>query len=119
MMRFKKPNKIPEANVQAEIYRLLRNKNIKVCLEYRMECESQGRHIRADIAVIHEGNIICLIECKSRKGSKGVNKQTRQYKAYKSIGVDFIYCLNWHEIKDAVNYVVDKISKQTEQHNRR
>ena len=105
-MRFIRPKRIPEANVQAEIYRLLRNKGIKCCLEYRVEVPEYNNHLRADIAIINGDDIACLVEVKSRKNGK-INKEGRQYKKYISLGVPVIYCLSFKE----VGHCVDEISK--------
>ncbi len=104
-MKFKAPKVLPEANTQAEIYRILRNKGIKCCLEYGMKCEYQNRNIRADIAVIKDGYIICLVECKSKGSSP--DEEGRQYDAYDSLGVEFIYCMGWKEIKKTVEYIIE------------
>ena len=110
-MKFTPPTKIPESNVQAEIYRQLRNRGIKCCLEYRMECAKYSRHIRADIAIVKEDEIICLVECKSRKVGAKLNINTRQFNCYRSLGVDFFYCLGWHEIKTTVNKIIERVSR--------
>lgn len=104
-IKFNPPRVLPEANTQAEIYRQLRNLDIKCCLEFSMKCEQQGRTIRADMAVIKDGYILCLIECKSKGDAP--NEEGQQYDAYDSLGIEFAYCMGWKEIKKTVKYIIE------------
>jgi len=103
-MKFIRPKKIPEANIQAEIYKNLRDLKIKCCLEYRFKTPL-GYHMRADVAVIKDGFVICFIECKSRKDNRNIYKDGRQYKGYMSTGVETIYCMAWDEIKETIRKI--------------
>ena len=104
-VKFIRPNRLHEANVQAEVYRQLRNNDIKCCLEYRIHCPKYNCIVRADIVIIRDGLITAIIECKSRKSDKKPNYSGRQYKKYKSIGIPVIYCMDF---KQAIN-ILDEI----------
>ena len=105
-MKFIPPRRLPEANIQAEAYRQLRNNNIKCCLEYRIYIPDFNSYIRADIAIIKDDEVILLIECKSRKRNKSPNKDGRQYKKYKSLGIPILYCMDFKEAQN----ILDDIS---------
>ena len=78
-MKFVKPKKIPEANIQAEIYHFCRNNNIRVCLEYSY------KHCRFDIVIINDNDdIVLYIETKSHKKPNIKNKSynTKQILKY-------------------------------------
>ena len=113
-IKFIKPNRIPEANVQAEIYRKLRNRDIRCCLEYRMEVPEYGNYLRADIAVLVGDYIACLIECKSRVNGK-VNKNGRQYKKYLSLGLPTIYCMSIYDVNETVSRILDIIKNDNKE----
>lgn len=105
-MKFIKPRRLPEANIQAEVYRQLRNQGIKCCLEYRIYIESMNCHIRADVVIIQDGDIIAIIECKSRKEDGEPNKSGRQYKKYKELGIPFIYCMTFKQVPKIINKII-------------
>ena len=94
-MDFIKPKRIPEANIQAEIYRFCRNNNIKVCLEYKVE------NCRLDIVIVKHERIILIIETKSRKKEYPKNKRykTKQINKYKKFEVPILVCASWYEIE--------------------
>ena len=107
-MKFIRPRRMPEANIQAEIYRGLRNRGVKCCLEYKHRLNN-NKFIRADIAVIKDDQIILFIECKSRKEGAEPFKEGRQYNNYSNSGVDFIYCMNWLEIQNTIKEVLNRM----------
>lgn len=104
---FVNPKRLPEANVQAELYSRLRNAGVNIMLEYRCAISSMNSNIRMDIAVIQGKRIICAIECKSRAKNKHVNIQSRQHHKYLSIGIPFIYCLSMGEVESCYKQVID------------
>ena len=106
-MKFIKPKKLPEANIQAELYRQLRNNNIKCCLEYRIRIPEFKRNIRADIVVIKDSRIIVIIEVKSRYGDDEINKDSRQWKCYETLNVPIIYCMNFRQVPITINKVLE------------
>lgn len=95
-MKFIRPNKMPEANIQAEIYRLCRNEGINICLEYTFN------NCRFDAVIIKNGEIIAIVETKSRKkvNHKRLLK-TKQLLKYLSFGIPVILCASWNEIESA------------------
>ena len=105
VMKFIKPNRLHESNIQAEAYRQLRNNNVKCCLEYSIHCPEFNSNIRADIILIKDNKITAIIECKSRKRNKEPNYKGRQYKKYQSLGLPIIYCMDF---SDAIN-IMSKI----------
>ena len=106
VLKFIKPKRLPEANIQAEVYRQLRNKGIKCCLEYRFYIESMNSYIRADVIIIQNDNIVAIIECKSRKKEGNPNKDGRQYQKYRALGIPFIYCMTFKEVPKIVNEAI-------------
>ncbi len=99
-MKFKAPKRLPEANVQAELYRLLRNNKFRCCLEYKTKT-FQVEVIRIDCVVIDEfDNVILAIETKSSmRKEKRVNTGTKQFERYEKLGIPFCYCHNFAQIK--------------------
>ena len=105
-MKFIRPRRLPEANIQAELYRQLRNRDIKCCLEYRIYVKSMDSFIRADVIIIKDSIIICIIECKSRREGSKPNKNGRQYRSYASLGVPFMYCMTFKQVPKMVDEVI-------------
>jgi len=110
-IKFIAPKRIPEANVQAEIYRKLINRGIYCVLEYRMKVPEYGNHLRADVAVIVDGYVSCLVECKSRVNGK-VNVNGRQYKKYESVGLPTIYCMCFDDVDECLSEIIRIIKWQ-------
>lgn len=104
-LEFIPPTRLPEANIQAEIYRHLRNRNIKCCLEYRMFCDETKRFLRADVVTITDGRILSIIECKSRDNNFKVNENGRQYQQYKSFDIPVFYCMNFKHVERVANLI--------------
>lgn len=102
---FTPPKRLPEANIQAELYRLLRNSNIKCCLEYRMLCKETDSFLRADIVTIKNNRITSIIECKSRDNNFNVNTSGKQYYQYSTFGIPIFYCMNFKHVTRTVNLV--------------
>lgn len=93
-MDFIRPKRMPEANIQAEIYRYCRNNNISICLEYKKD------NCRFDAVIIKNEKIIAIVETKSRKNIDHDRvKRTLQYRKYKKYNVPIILCLHWSEIE--------------------
>lgn len=105
-MKFIAPKRMPEANVQAELYRQLRNKGIRCCLEYKMKTP-KGENVRVDCVIMDANDfIILLVETKSSKReNKRVNTGTRQYERYEDLGLPFTYCINTKDAEPIVEAV--------------
>lgn len=105
-MKFIAPKRMPEANVQAELYRQLRNKGLRCCLEYKMKTP-KGENVRVDCIIFDENNfIVLLVETKSSKRpDKRVNTGTRQFERYKDLGLPFTYCINTKDAEPIVEAV--------------
>ena len=66
-MNFIKPKRMPEAVIQAELYRRLRNKGVRICLEYTAKCKiGRSGIVRLDAVIVKDDEVIASIECKSR-----------------------------------------------------
>ncbi len=105
-MKYIKPKKLAEANVQAELYRQLKNNDIDCVLEYAVHVPLLNCGMRIDVIIISKGEIIAAIECKSRGADRTINRRGRQYRKYQTLGVPFFYCMNIDEIPKIVNYYV-------------
>jgi hypothetical protein len=93
-------DRINSANVQAELYRRLRARDINCRLEYTYQ------NCRFDLVVIVDGYIVALTECKNTKTKLFPNKNGRQYKKYSLFGLPLLYCLNMDEIDDTVKLIL-------------
>jgi len=83
-MKFYKPKKLREANIQAELYRQLTNIGIKCYLEYPIYKEGCGK-LRIDCVVLDnkENEILAAIEVRSYKDIYvKVNKKTKRMMRY-------------------------------------
>lgn len=112
-MDFIKPKHLPEANIQAELYRHLRNDGIKCCLEYRMYVEEFNTFCRADLIIIKGKKIIAIIECKSRDNNFEVNKGGKQFRQYKTFGIPIFYCMNFKHVERTLNLIKLLITQGT------
>ena len=102
-MKLTKPKRISEATIQAELYMQLKLSGFECCLEYPIKLKDSS--MRADVAVFHNGYVLCLIELKSRRIGNTPNKGTRQYKKYLSTGLPFCYCMHLDEIPSVLKWV--------------
>ena len=105
-MKFTKPKKLPEANIQAELYHYLRNEGIRCCLEYHMHCESTGNNLRADIVTVIDDEIGCIVECKSRTFNFGIETTGKQYQQYKSFDIPLFYCMKFTHVKKTLESII-------------
>lgn len=109
-MQFIPPKRLHESNIQAEAYRQLRNNNIKCCLEYTIHCKEFNSKVRSDIVIIEDGQIILIIECKSRVKKLEPNFKGRQYQKYQSLSIPVIYCMNFTQAKNIADKVMPYLS---------
>ena len=101
---YTRPEKLPEANIQAELYLRLRNAGF--------ECQLEYFHAgwRIDCAVLDPRNprlILCLIEVKNHRLTKADKSQIA---GYKSIGVPVLVVEGLGDI----DTVVDRIAKSVD-----
>lgn len=97
-MLFKYPKRLPEANIQAELYKQLTNLGFHVMLEYKHE------NSRFDIIVYSKGQIDCIIEVKRSSKAK---TDTKQLDKYRSFGITVLVCLGWSDISRVKQLVMD------------
>ena len=100
-MQFIKPRRIPEANIQAEIYKRLKEMNIESMLEYRFK----EFRLRADLIVIKNNEIICACEVKSKVSDRPVMTFGKQFQKYMKLGIPIFYCLNLKEVDRVVGKI--------------
>ena len=99
------PKRLPEANIQAEIYHQCRLLGINCILEYKVP------RSRFDICIIKDDKIVLIIETKSHKINHQtlvppINKQMKKYQWWK---VPILYCGHMEQVQE----VIDKIKKAT------
>ncbi len=102
-MQFIKPKRIPEANIQAEIYKQLKEVNIESMLEYRFK----EFRLRADLIVIKNSKIICACEVKSWSKPRSINPNGKQFRKYLKLGIPIFYCGRI----DKIDNLIEKIKK--------
>lgn len=107
-MQFNFPKRLPEANIQAEIYRRCKELDIECYLEYKHE------HCRFDIVIVRDELIIGIIEVKNSVRTK-INKRTRQYKKYSSYGVPLHYCLGQNYVDSTINQIINWLRPPSQQ----
>ena len=105
-MKFKKPDKLPSANIKAEIYRLLKEHDIKCCLDYRVATE-YGELATFSIVIVKDSLIVCAIIVKSMNNNTGLNVNTSRYKKYKSFGFDLFECTRFSQARTVVDDIVE------------
>jgi hypothetical protein len=103
-MEYVRPTRLPEANIQAEVYRRLKELNIECVLEYKFVKEK----IRADVIVIKDNKIICACEIKSKLYlNRPVNTTTKQFKKYFSLGIPIFYTGRLEKVDELINRIVN------------
>ena len=103
MVEYIKPKRIPEAQIQAEIYRQFCFHDISCQLEYRLPT-IRGR---VDIAVYRDKELKCLIEVKRcrKDHSRPDPSKLKQYQKYLKVGVPVFYCYGFQEISNIIYQV--------------
>ena len=98
-LKFVKPKRISEANIQALISHKLRLKNIPHYLEYGIK--GIGRF---DIVILNatEKEIIVIVEVKSYIINRPPNINTIQAKRYKTCNVPLLYCGHIDQIDELI-----------------
>ena len=101
---FVRPKRLPEANIQAELYNVLKFNKIESILGYRFK----EFRLRADLIVIKNNKIICACEIKSNRDfNKEPNLDTRQFRKYQALGIPIFYCNHMDKIEKVVNLIKD------------
>ena len=99
-MQFIQPKRVAEANIQAELYRRLKELSITCYLEYKIKLinctTSRRKSLRVDLLVLKNNKIVCLIEIKSHRVKREFLSQTKQIQTYLSLGIPFILCDNFN-----------------------
>ncbi|MCP4110059.1 MAG: hypothetical protein GY749_31815 [Desulfobacteraceae bacterium] len=114
-IKFVKPRRMPEPVIQAEIYRRLRDRKIKCIIGCPIYCEDYEKDLFPDLAILHEGYIVGLVEIKSFRKSKSVSDriinnldekelQSKQLKRYLLYNLPLYYCTSWEGINKAVEF---------------
>lgn len=114
-------SKIPEANIQAELYyqlKLIKIKSFLECVKYKNRIKS-----KFDVAVLDNSgdNIIAIVEIKSwsnKATSMWSRKSQKQFKKYSEYGLPLLYCCGMQEIdltidsikQIRINYINGKIT---------
>ena len=104
-MKYRKPKKLPSANIKAEIYRLLRDNNIQCCLDYRLATE-YGELATLSIVVIQDDEIVCAIIVRSMNSNDGLNTNTNRFRKYDSFGIDLFECTRMDQVPSVVDQVI-------------
>jgi len=100
-----------EATIQAEIYRLLMNINIKCYLEIKIQNPKRRLNSIVDIVVVDNNeDIVYLIEVKPKPKTLNPKKKTTiQVDRYIEISeyydIPFIYCYGYEEIEKTINAI--------------
>jgi len=102
-LRYEKPDRLPEANIQAELWQALGDRGIHCLLEYTLR--GVGRF---DIALLDlaEEYIVGVVEVKSYKMDRPAKRNTKQIAKYSRLGVEVFMCGHRNQIPA----VADKIA---------
>jgi len=120
-MKFISPKRIPEPNIQAEIYHRLKLKGIECMLEMHLYCEKYGGELTPDILIISKEQIVGIIEVKSLIGDKRLSNReifpdmqisSKQLKRYLLYGLPLFYCTNWEGIEKAIEFAEGLVQGQ-------
>ncbi|MBA7682254.1 hypothetical protein ES703_90603 [subsurface metagenome] len=87
---------------------MCRDANVNICLEYK------HNDCRFDAVIYDKNNeILAIIEFKNRWGKYAnyVNTDTKQHKKYISYGIPVIYVLNFSDVGEKFNVVMDLLKE--------
>lgn len=105
-------DRVPEANIQAEFYRICRKYGIAILLEIKYE------DCRFDAIIFRNDTPFAIVEVKNRSersAEKGLNKRGRQMKKYTRFGLPIIAVLSSKHILPSVEKVLMLLQKADEQ----
>lgn len=92
--------KVPEANIQAEFYRLCRQNDVKILLEVKYQ------NCRFDAVVFNNDKPFAIVEIKNygkKCTERGLKRTGRQWLKYSSYGIPVIEVLNSRQIVPKFN----------------
>jgi len=90
------PRRISSANVQAEFYRQCMNAGIKCHLEYRVD------NCRFDAVIVHNDEIVFIIEAKNYKPNPQRPRAVKQLEKYSQYGIPVILLKDFSSIEPAI-----------------
>lgn len=97
-MKFIRPKRLPEANIQAEFYHRCRGIGLRLCLEYKYE------HCRFDAVMIGDDDMVyAIVEFKSRIYPIDGVYDTKQIRKYSQYNIPIVLCFSYKEIDNAIN----------------
>lgn len=99
-IKYDNSNRLPEANVQAELYRRCWNQGIKCILEHRHE------GCRFDALILDSNyEAIAIVEVKNARKLRKPLLERKQYQKYSAFGVPVIYLNGYKEINQVIEHV--------------
>ena len=98
-MKFTKPNRIAEANIQAEFYHQCQLNGIECYLEYKHE------HSRFDAVIIMNEEIRFIVEFKSYKTDKKGKTNTKQLDKYRQYEIPLFLITRMNQIDEAIKFI--------------
>ena len=107
-LKYVRQRRNPEALIQSELYKRLREKGFFVLLEYKVFCSEFNLFARLDLAVVHNDEIFSIIECKKKyPANRDRFIQSTQYRKLKSLKAPVFYCFGWGDIESTVNKICE------------
>lgn len=95
--------KLPEANIQAELYCRLKQENIDCFLEYKVN------RCRVDCAIFKDYELFMVVEVKSYKELQLPNLDTKQLEKYRNnLGVPVIVFGRMEHLEHVINIIKNK-----------
>lgn len=91
-MIFTEPRRLPEVNIQAELYHQCKLRGITCFLGYRVK--RPGEHTcYFDAVILKDNRIACIVEVKSHLERYTVprSRKTKQFRRYSSFGIPVLY----------------------------
>jgi len=100
--------RVPEANIQAEFYRLCRKYGIEVLLEIT------HKGCRFDAVVFLDNRPFAIVEVKNyteRRASMGLSTKGRQLRKYSQFGLPVIGVLNSRQVTTSIDRILKMIEE--------
>jgi DNA-binding MurR/RpiR family transcriptional regulator len=102
-MKFENPERITEANIQAEFYHQCRLKGVECYLEYKHE------QSRFDAIIIKNNDVVLIVEFKSYKTDKKGKTKTKQLDKYRQYGIPVLLITRMNQIEQVIASLSFKI----------
>ncbi len=106
-MRYVEARKVPQANIQAELFYCLRERNIFCVLDYRAD-----KGVKFDVAVIHGDDVVCIVEVKSRVRER-VSHKLAKVERCERYGIPVLLCVNFNNVKDTIEEIERIINQRS------